>query len=227
MMTALFGQKKPVSQQENEDYFDKVPNTYDVLDDRKIICCNTGWKNESVFGKYVIPSSKGGIYTWTFKVIHYDTSLYIGITSDIAGKFSDCFAENTTGSNYAAYYCGYKLSKGVKKDYNSFKSLNHGDIMKMELDLNKKTLGFWRNDENLGPAYKNIDVGDKIKYKMAISMLNKDTKIELSSFKVPSFDVDEKKQDEVAGLKQENAKLRKELNETKQLLQSSIADATV
>ena len=166
------------------EYFESDSNGYyKVSDDGKTVQKAGGSYNCSVYGHAVIPSHLGGIYEWTFKIIVEGISISIGITADIHKTFKKGFWRNTNHSNYAAVYSGHKASKNEFKYGYPIERIRDGDIVKMHLDLNKKQLIFWINDKDLGPAWKNIDVGEDIQYKMAIVATSGKIKLELMDFK--------------------------------------------
>ena len=165
----------------NNEYFVNTPKGYIISHDKKTIQ-KTEWSTVSMYGNIIIPSTRSGIYYWSFKVLQVEVNLTFGITSDIEHSFESSFWSDENHSNYGAMYSGHKVSKANPEFNYSFDDLNNNDIVKMELDLNKKELSYWVNDKYIGPAYTDIDVGEDIKYKMAVDMMRQDTKVQFIDF---------------------------------------------
>ena len=163
------------------EYFAIDLNDYDISQDRKTITKTDNTWYKSMHGNVVIQSTVAAIYEWSFKLLHLRSNLSIGVTSDIDCEFNDRFWDNTNCSNYAAMYCGFKGSKGKGDGTYDFDA-NDGDIVYMTLDLVQKEIRFMVNDKNLGAAYTDIDVGEDIKYKMAIDAHYATSKVTLISF---------------------------------------------
>ena len=165
------------------EYFADAPGDYSVDKTGQIIeKVNNVLNRSSCYGFKEIKSLNAGIYTWKFRLNGKYTSMYIGITSKYE-KLKEDFWNMYDGYNYCITSTGRKKSCGKGSDYytNGYAA---GDIIKMELNLNKKTLKYYKNDHDQGVAYSNIKCGELINYKMAISFLHKKSKLTLLNFAI-------------------------------------------
>ena len=120
-----------------------------------------------------------GKYEWKIKINDAVGIPYIGITNYSDGLINSHFygARGTANLNNKSSYC--YASIGTKMDHTMSGSVNYhddepsrygtGDIITVHLDLDKKSVGFSKNDEYLGIAFENINSG---KYRFAISIPN-------------------------------------------------------
>ena len=69
-----------------------------------------------------------------------------------------------------------------KADY--CKAIANGNIVTIILDLNKYTLSYKVNDKDLGIAFKNIAVGNDLKYVLAISVPDEGTSVSLINYEI-------------------------------------------
>ena len=163
------------------EYFATNPVVYEISNDRKIIKKTMSKWGPSIYGNISIPSTGKGVYFWIFKILHPCTSTTFGITSDINND--EQFWSVASNSNYGAMYAGHKASKGkMEWGYPKFTNFEVGTLVKMELNLSRKELIFYIDDKCLGPVYTNIDVGEDIKYKMAIDMIHLNGEIQFIEF---------------------------------------------
>ena len=162
----------------------ETSKAYKVSEDKKTIT-KTDWSDISIFGNIVIPSTRSSlIYCWSFKILQLHTNLTFGITSDINDTFKAAFWRNQKSSNYGAMYSGHRVSRAIPEASYPIDHVDNNDIIKMVLDLKEKEIRYWVNDKNLGAAYTDIDVGEDIKYKMVIDMMDAQTKIQLIDYQV-------------------------------------------
>ena len=153
---------------------------YDIDDSHTTITKKESSGGGSIFGKTTICSDKGGIYKWKFKIITTGINMRFGISSSYG--MERLFTRNKNSSNYAARYAGRKESKGsLFNDYDFY--IKRYDIVQMELNLDTRQLIYYINDRSLGPAYEDIDIGEDIKYKLAIHIYSKDATIKLIDFR--------------------------------------------
>ena len=160
------------------EYFTNNPGGYKVSDDKKTIT-KIDASEPSIYGNIIIPSTRKGIYSWIFKILCIKTNTSFGITSDIDCTYKGGeFWQTSKFPAYAAVYAGHRASKGkMEYEYPEFNQIRANSMIKMVLDLSKKELIFWVDNQNLGVAYKDIDVGEDIKYRMAVDMYNASTKM--------------------------------------------------
>ena len=136
----------------------------------------------SAYGNVLISSARGGIYSWTFKILSTRTSMYIGISSEYdrtdvdvwKGSYGKTFCFSTTGT----------LVRNMERLSSGNSGFDAGDTLIMKLDLNQQKL---RYESEQHPSWKgvgfdNIPCGVHIQYKMAISFLNEASKIALVDF---------------------------------------------
>ena len=154
---------------------------YLIDESRKVVEVREGYGKECLYGNVAIASESGGIHCWTFKILHKETSMSFGITSDTKNERK--FYQNEESSNYSLLYMGYKNSKGKSEDYD-MDSFHDGDCLKMKLDLHTKELIYYHNDKCLGAAYTDIDTHSELEYRLAIYLMNQLTKIELVEYTV-------------------------------------------
>ena len=59
---------------------------------------------------------------------------------------------------------------------------NHNDVISIKLNLKKRNIEYFINNKSVGIIYKNIPIGDDIKYRLCILMSGEPQKIRLDSF---------------------------------------------
>merc|ERR1712228_319446 len=116
-------------------------------------------------------SEKGGVYEWTFKIIHHETSMYIGITSEDRQTDKHLW-KNNEGNTYCLSTTGTKVENGCRNS--GCGGYHDGDVVQMKLDLNERKLRYELLESSLMTLWKdigfdNIPCGMNIEYKMAIS----------------------------------------------------------
>lgn len=157
-----------------------------------ILSCPIGSNWRCAYGKHIIVPSENlnSIYKWTFKFLgtHFMTTPSIGIIS-INGTLpleTYCFM---TCQNCDYNYYGYETAwSGLRDLKNKTKGIRYGDgdrvknndIIIMELNIKDKTLKYHKNGNDLGVAFKDIDVS--CKYKLAISMFTRTQQFQIMDF---------------------------------------------
>ena len=142
---------------------------------------DVGHRENTSYGRIVIPSLSGAICRWDIKINHLrDHGFRIGICSDFT-LTEKCFVDDEGSSNYAvSSNNGYKVSKSQRDSYaNHF---NTGDIVSIKLNLQDRYVEFFINDKSFGKAFENIDVAQDIDYRLAISMYGKDHGVSIEKF---------------------------------------------
>ena len=152
----------------------------------------------SVYGRAIIDPVEYplAIYEWIFKFTRQDgkvgTSPSIGIISITKDdKYPlDAYCFNNIISNIAnkytfyAWQTGWANTRSTQKiqdaGYGRYAGLDRPEMIKMQLDINKRTLRFYRSDQDLGIAFTNIDMNKK--YRLAISFANITHEIQLMHF---------------------------------------------
>ena len=174
------------------EYFSKIKcgNLLKVNNDPRIVI-RTGDNHlsaNSVFGNIAIDLNNNSIkkYVWKFKIISMTGTMYIGIDSldyktEINRAFSSIAYHKCNKPFYAFGFAGCVAIYHSKRD-NYFEASGtssvDGDIITMELNAEKRTLRFYRDDVDLG-IIRNIRLE---KYWMAVSIFSKDTSIQLLKY---------------------------------------------
>ena len=165
------------------EYFDIISKYVKVSDDKlriKLISKTTKNQN-TTFGAMRIPSTDTRIYLWTFKILHKKgDDIIIGISNGSNNNQPFHFRDRGKQTfNYG--YCGnFKVVNTAFKIYGD--DFKENDILKMILDLKKKTLSFMINDKDQGIAFENIKYSPDIYYKMAVSFEGLTDEIQLINF---------------------------------------------
>ena len=153
-----------------------------------------GWENTS-FGSITIPSTQSYVCKWCIH-INRGNDLMIGITSfnenekKMKNKKYLQPGESLWDQNGASYCfwsqnCKYQLNKNGEEIWPEYgKSFGENDIICIELHLGKKQVLFSKNKQRFGIAYRNIKVGDDIKYKLGISMFGVGSSVTIKSFEI-------------------------------------------
>ena len=151
--------------------------------------------NNFVFGAVSIPSTCDDIIVWTFKVLdNYTPSnngLSLGIINcaDANIKSTQCGYDNTSIRTYL--YCSSSsiYHKGGLITRYGEELGNVGTVIKMKLDMKQGQLTFYKNDKCLGIACQ-IDKGQDIEYKMAVTLFWSGAKFKLLNFECLCDDVE-------------------------------------
>eukprot|EP01084_Bolivina_argentea_P312163 540423_1 len=144
----------------------------------------------------------GSIYEWKFTIHKRYGSLFIGIAShtDINADYKKIdYAYNG--------YNGKKYHFGKSQPYaNKFKS---GDTVYMKVDFKTKTISYNINNNGYRIAFENIT--DKPKYYMVVRIwtyAEDNASVSITDFNCSNI-FDEKQNDEMSKVKEENNKLTK------------------
>ena len=158
-----------------------------ITNNNKTIDNKSGGKG-TCFGKCVISSILDNIYIWKIKTIGTSTScISIGIADAESLWFNDHsdLVENTISYGYAVcdaalVYCSKDAS--TNKDIPAF--TKKGDVltMKLKFNPNKSTLSFRINNDDEFIAFDNVERAKELKYRLAISMWDRRSAVELIEF---------------------------------------------
>lgn len=129
--------------------------------------------------KAIVPTAKR--IEWKIKTHDATRSYYdfIGIIEQDHKQCEDIFFQkkNTRLKNVNWFGIKYPQGEVYSNKSDEFESyangkLKRGDIITIDLNINEKTVSFWRNNKNLGVAFKNINVNGKsaLNYRLAIYM---------------------------------------------------------
>ena len=128
-----------------------------------------------------------GIHRWKFEIFikeEWDTTKTIGIWKNnhpLDNKLA-LFSSQFTGKFYGWCLDDASLVYGDSdgyRDYADDEYVTDGDIIEMILDLNKKQLGFKRNDKDYGVAFENIE---DTSYRAAVSFFRNVNSIKLIEY---------------------------------------------
>merc|ERR1712110_1214594 len=94
---------------------------------------------------------KGGIYSWTFKILVKKTSMYLGICSVKGGdaEIDNDIWKMKDGHNYCLSTTGTKV-KNTERMSSGCSGFSAGDVIEMKLDLNDRTLRYFVSDKYKG-----------------------------------------------------------------------------
>ena len=94
--------------------------------------------------------------------------MMIGISS----KYETTSKEFCDALDYAQYaYYTYSGEVEYRSNYKRYgRELNQGDTICMELNLYEQTLKYDVNGEDFGTAFENIETGEDIHYRFALSI---------------------------------------------------------
>ena len=113
--------------------------------------------NSTVYGNQLVSSGK---HEWKIKIIKCNTeSICIGI-GETTNYCNDCFTgkakNNYNESSYGYGYGNNALKFGPFLVESFGEEYTNNDIITVHLDLNRRTIGFSKNDKFIGIAYENI-----------------------------------------------------------------------
>eukprot|EP01084_Bolivina_argentea_P089499 161492_1 len=169
-----------------EKWYKTCPDIHIDKNNRNILTkSNGGW--QAAYGAVQVSS---GFHEWTLKIIQKTGAISIGVSSDIQNINKTQNAAFHSESGYANYtYISYgcimdESCKELKYPFHKTDGLkyNLNDILTVSLDLDNGFVSFGINGENLGMAFKNIKIGNELKYRLAISMYGKNECVELLSY---------------------------------------------
>ena len=143
-----------------------------------IAICHGDWNNST----YSVPilSTLKRICTWKFK-IHGGSGLMIGISSSI--QTDQQFIKGSKGVRYG--YCGWngnKLDSDHEWSDSYGDSYTKGDTLTVQLDLINGKITFYKNGKSQGVAYENIQQDVNTEYRLAISMGDRNSNIEMTNY---------------------------------------------
>lgn len=158
---------------------------------RTIIKTMNQWENTS-FGSITIPSTQNFICKWCIH-INKGNDLMIGITSFNEKNEKQNYLKpgeaiwHQNGDSYCYWSkCGkYYVNKNAEETWPEYgDTFGDNDNIYIKLDLPKREISFNKNGVDQGIAYKNISIHKDIKYKLAISMYDKQSSVTIKSFDI-------------------------------------------
>ena len=178
----------------NPEYFTTYGNYMQLNEDKNEIYLQPSAKYELVtntaYGNIVITKSDIGKHIWTFKIIETNKEVVMGIGLDSSNKEfpnKDFVTDDNTHSYYVySSYADVESYEDIETitgeryhneavDEHSY-TKSYGDAytgtsceVKMELNMDEKTIRYYVNDEDQGVAFKDICFRNDEEYKMCIS----------------------------------------------------------
>ena len=143
------------------------------------------------FGKISIPSTSKSICKWYFKINNIPKKpsfdpFRIGIVSKIS-SVNKSFLDKAKNEDYKFY--GYQTGSRILENhygrpqvptYGRYARVN--DVYCMKLDLQKREIRYSRNNKSFGIAFENIDIGEDIEYKLAVTIGHKDGNLSMMKY---------------------------------------------
>ena len=169
------------------DYFEIINASTTVSNENKTINKIThGWKN-TCYGT-LIPSTDKCIYKWWLKIPKTKKHFVVGIAS--APFMENELVDEIESSKFymIAVYAATKLDHTDRSCCNVFEDktntsiLNNLEEIALELNLKRKQLILHYADNKEKLLHENIECGEDINYRLAISMLYKDIQISIQKF---------------------------------------------
>ena len=166
---------------EMSDFFNKSGSNIKTESD--IVTCIRNVNNNSMQSAFGVQIINNGKIEWKIKILK-GNSIRIGVcgVTDIGDEI---FTNNKYGYGYGddgnLYFCGNQIDYGDGYKQN--------DIVSVLLDMDKKTLRFMVNEQDLGEAIENIKVEpdkDVNGYSLAVSLKHRPHQIKLISTKYTS-----------------------------------------
>mmetsp|Transcript_56949 Transcript_56949/g.94669 ORF Transcript_56949/g.94669 Transcript_56949/m.94669 type:complete len:235 (+) Transcript_56949:40-744(+) len=158
-------------------------HAYSIQDDGRTVEKISTEYNTAAFGAAKLPSNAHGIYEWTFKILHRETSMYIGITTNLDQPKADLW-KGVDGMSCSVSTTGTKVvNKDRSSAYGPSAMFQEDGLIRMQLDLIDMKLTYFRNGESLGVLNNNLPSGDDMFYQMCVTFLNARSKITLEEFR--------------------------------------------
>ena len=166
----------------NPEYFTIHGQQITVNEDKNIAVALLEDVQNTVYGHLAIGRSSKGKHIWIFDIIKPNKDVLIAIGIDSSSKsFPDSSINSMDNeSSYYAYQCwaGLPAKRGrARKVQNTRCGVSYGVVfsnkasqIKMELNMDNKTLKYYIDGEDQGTAFDNICFKNDEKYSMSISM---------------------------------------------------------
>lgn len=127
------------------------------------------YNENMIYGKLIIASMDKCVYKWFLK-FHKNMPELFGLHA------APWTTEYVASGEHIYYECmptGNKKLNDRHRDWHDKTYFDWpysiDDIFCLELDLKKKCISFYINDKDLGPAFKEIDIGPDIQYRFCVS----------------------------------------------------------
>ena len=167
------------------DYFELINPNMTLSDNKQNITLNTNYRDNLTFGKEIISSTDQCIYKWYLQLNGYPSGFIIGLTSKPWNVNNNLYESQKCGQCYlfwpnVSFQLASHITSWSVKDY--IRDAKSNDIVCMEVNLIDKTIKIYLNDKDKGIAFKNVETGDDIKYRLSVTLLNIQTSISLVKF---------------------------------------------
>ena len=165
-------------------------HNFEISEDKRTVGLIDGcWG--TLYGNIIIDSLSQIICRWNIKILrkqkesrwNYASSLYIGLCGDVQ---SDTFLEYDFNLPYHSFCANgnglmYSDSK-LKANDERYTKWEENDMVGIKLDLKQRNVEYFVNDKSVGIIFKNVPIGENIKYRLAITMNQDGEKIQIDSF---------------------------------------------
>ena len=166
------------------DYFAIIPTVGIELSNNKQSIINTiGGYRYGGAGSVIVSSTEKFNGKWSVRIDECASGrVTIGLSSSIKYQIEPVHYARDPHYAYNGYK-GYKWSTSGCTAYG--KQLRTNDILDIHLiiDGDNQQVMFYKNKENLGVAFDEIETGHDIKYRLAVSICTKGDKVSIIDFK--------------------------------------------
>ena len=168
-----------------EEHFDKCSVEVAVSEDRSTITkLSRGWKNTS-YGKNKVLTKDGGSIRWKIKINHFDQFCVIGIDEG-QNNTNAAFWNIDTSVHYSWAADDGAIRNGSCKipSWRPFSDPGEdGDILCIELDNDRNTLGFAINDGEMKTAFTDVKPTE-IEYSLAVYLYDENDSVSIVSMEL-------------------------------------------
>ena len=173
------------------DQFLELPPDMDLTKDEETIGIANSNRDCFSFGELVISSTSNGVYRWNLRVLSTENHMRIGIMSspwNVHRSMIDLFVQRSDSQKFYLYCPTYGRKPITHEDFPwddgdiDSKQLRDNDIVCMELNLRKKSVRFYINNEDRGIVCNRIQVGKDIQYRLAVSLVKGNPSMSIIKF---------------------------------------------
>ena len=165
----------------DNETFEIVSASLKLSDDKKVITkCRDDTMDYCAYGCIKISSTSDVICRWNIKLNHMDRYLRVGVSSQCDILKYKMLMTNLTGYNYfydndGSRYNGETWSYGLKRSLPN-------DVVSVYLDLTKKEVAFYVNDQKQDIICPDIVVAEDIEYRLFVSLVEQGDSVQILDF---------------------------------------------
>ena len=163
-----------------------VDHNFEISDDKRTVSLIDGcWG--TLYGNIIIDSLSQIICRWDIKIssqVDWDTasSLWVGLCGDTkCDRFLNVY-HNLPCHSFCADGYGKLYGDNHLQINPATTNWKENDIIGIKLDLEQRNVEYFVNDKSVGLAFKNIPIGENIKYRLMITMNTDGQRIDIESF---------------------------------------------